>query len=228
MGAASRQALIGATGDILFFITLHLDTTGKTMSRLDPLPLEDLGELTETFNSFKQRMGFIANSGLIMARRPKILKALGELAVAVYDQEEGTVPYGLKNCICQIASWATGCLYCQAHFANNVLNAAIEAEKLENLWDFEQSKLFSDAERVALRFAMLASQVPNGVTDEDFNALRNYWDDSQVVEILATVCYVGFLNRWNDSLATTLEERPAKVGQTHLKGTEWHAGKHGS
>ena len=131
------------------------------MSRLEPLQLETLGQLQDTFNSFKERMGFIANSGLIMARRPKIMKALGELAVAVYDREESTVPYGLKNCMCQIASWTTGCLYCQAHFANNILNAGVDEEKLENLWDFERSELFSEAkdQLFDLRWRPLKSQM---------------------------------------------------------------------
>ena len=74
------------------------------MNRLEPLPLDSLAELQDTFNSFKERMGFIANSGLIMARRPKILDALGQLAVAVFDKEESTVPYSLKSCMGQIAS----------------------------------------------------------------------------------------------------------------------------
>ena len=198
------------------------------MNRLEPLPLDSLNELQDTFNSFKERMGFIANSGLIMARRPKILNALGKLAAAVFDKEESTVPYSLKSCMGQIASLTTGCLYCQAHFANNTLISGVDGEKLENLWDFERSELFSDEERSALRFAMAASQIPNGVTDEHFDDLKRHWDDGQIVEILATVCYVAFLNRWNDSLATTLEDRPAKVGQEHLKGTSWEAGKHGN
>jgi len=198
------------------------------MNRLEPLPQDSLNELQDTFNSFKERMGFIANSGLIMARRPKILNALGKLAVAVFDKEESTVPYSLKSCMGQIASLTTGCLYCQAHFANNTLISGVDEEKLENLWDFERSELFSDEERSALRFAMAASQIPNGVTDEHFDDLKGHWDDGQIVEILATVCYVAFLNRWNDSLATTLEDRPAKVGQEHLKGTSWEAGKHGN
>jgi uncharacterized peroxidase-related enzyme len=196
------------------------------MSRLQPLPREQLGELESTFQTFKNRMGFVANSGLIMARRPPILRALADLGRAVL--ENGEVPLGLKSCICQVASWATGCLYCQAHFANNVLNAGEAGEKLENLWNFERSALFSDAERVVLRFAMAASQVPNAVTDEHFADLQKFWDDGQIVEILATVCYVGFLNRWNDSLATPLEDRPAAVAREHLQGSHWEAGKHGS
>jgi alkylhydroperoxidase family enzyme len=198
------------------------------MNRLEPLPLDSLAELQDTFNSFKERMGFIANSGLIMARRPKILDALGQLAVAVFDKEESTVPYSLKSCMGQIASLTTGCLYCQAHFANNTLVSGVDAEKLKNLWSFEHSDLFSEEERSALRFAMAASQIPNGVTDEHFESLKKHWDDGQIVEMLGTLCYVAFLNRWNDSLATTLEGRPAKIAQEHLKGTGWEVGKHGS
>ena len=194
------------------------------MSRLKPLPREELGDLEPALQSFRKRMGFVANSGLIMARRPNILRTLAELARAV--MEDGGVPSSLKSCICQIASWTTGCLYCQAHFANNAVRGGVAADKLENLWDFERSALFTPAERAALRFAVAASQVPNGVGDEHFIELQRHWDDGQIVEILATTCYVGFLNRWNDSLATTLEDIPAQVAEAHLGATGWHRGKH--
>lgn len=198
------------------------------MNRLEPLQQESLPELQATFEAFRERMGFVANSGLIMARRPKILKALGQLALAVFDKEESTVPYSIKACIGQLASWTTGCLYCQAHFANNSLRSGVDAEKLENLWNFEQSNLFPEKEKVALRFTLAACQIPNNVTDADFEHLKQFWDDGQIVEILATLCYVGFLNRWNDTLATTLEDHPANVARSHLQGTNWGPGKHGS
>lgn len=198
------------------------------MSRLSHLPRTAYPELEPAFQVFEKRMGFVANSGLIMARRPQILEALAGLARAVFSEEHSTVSRALKSCIGQIASWATGCLYCQAHFANNVLKAGESAEKLQNLWNFEKSELFTDAERAALRFTVAASQVPNAVTDEHFAELRRYWDDTQIVEILATACYVAFLNRWNDSLATPLEALPASVAEKHLQSSNWEPGKHGS
>jgi uncharacterized peroxidase-related enzyme len=194
------------------------------MSRLQPLPREQLGELDGAFQSFQKRMGFVANSGLIMARRPAILKALAELARAIL--EDGRVPLSLKNCICEVASWATGCLYCQAHFANNMARSGIEPEKIQNIWNYERSPLFTPAERAALSFAHAAALVPNGVSDELFAQLQEHWDDGQIVEILATVCYAGFLNRWNDSLATSLEEIPTQAAQAHLGAAHWQPGKH--
>jgi uncharacterized peroxidase-related enzyme len=196
------------------------------MSRLKPLSPDDVPELEEAFGTFKRRMGFIANSGLIMARRPGIVKNLAGLASAILDPENGTVSLALKSCICEVASHVTGCLYCQAHFANNAARAGVPQDKLKDVWNFEQSEHFDDAERAALRFTVAASQVPNAVTVRHFEELARHFDDGQVVEILATVCYVGFLNRWNDSLATTLEDLPAEAGQTYLRQAGWNVGKH--
>ena len=197
------------------------------MSRLKPLSPDDVPELEAAFGTFKRRMGFVANSGLIMARRPAIVKNLAGLASAILDPENGTVSLALKSCICEVGSYVTGCLYCQAHFANNAARAGVAEDKLKDVWNFEQSEHFTEGERAALRFTVAASQVPNAVTDGHFDELAKHFDDDQIVEILATVCYVGFLNRWNDSLATTLEDLPTEAGHAYLAEAGWDAGKHG-
>lgn len=53
-----------------------------------------------------------------------------------------------------------------------------------------------------------------------------HWTHGQIVEILATIFYVAFLNSWNDTLATTLEPMPVGVAERHLQGSAWNAGKH--
>lgn len=37
----------------------------------------------------------------------------------------------------------------------------------------------------------------------------------------------GVFNRWNDSLATTLEDDAIAVAQPLLEGSGWNVGKHG-
>lgn len=37
----------------------------------------------------------------------------------------------------------------------------------------------------------------------------------------------GFMNRWNDSLATSLEAEPVEVAEKFLAGQGWEVGKHG-
>jgi len=56
--------------------------------------------------------------------------------------------------------------------------------------------------------------------------MSEYWDDGQIVEILAVVALYGFLNRWNDSLATTLEEPSQTVTEGVLGSRGWSVGKH--
>ncbi len=161
-----------------------------------------------------------------MQRMPELVKAVAAMGRAVYNGDQGKIPMGLKSCIAQISSKATGCLYCQAHFSTNASRMEISDEKIESLWEFDTSPLFSDAERAALWFSVAASQVPNGVTDEHFVELRKYYDEDQIVEILSIISYVGYLNRWNDSMGTPIEDFPRQFAEAHLIASEWHPGKH--
>ncbi len=85
---------------------------------------------------------------------------------------------------------------------------------------------FSDAEKAALSFAFAAAEVPNGVTDEKATKLREYWSDDDIVEIMAVVALFGYLNRWNDSMGSALEDLPIEAGEKYLKQNGWEVGKH--
>ena len=80
--------------------------------------------------------------------------------------------------------------------------------------------------RSALRLAYHASLVPNEATSNDFDELKKFFDDGQIVEIVATTALFGYLNRWNDTLATTLEPRAAEVADRAIAAVGWQAGKH--
>ena len=56
--------------------------------------------------------------------------------------------------------------------------------------------------------------------------LRKHWDDGEVVEILGVVALFGYLNRWNDSMGTKLEEPAADDGVKYLQQNGWSRGKH--
>ena len=64
--------------------------------------------------------------------------------------------------------------------------------------------------------------------DADFADLRKYFTDYQIVEIVAVISMFGFLNRWNDTMATTLEPPAAEFATESLGAGAWAAGKHGS
>jgi alkylhydroperoxidase family enzyme len=117
-------------------------------------------------------------------------------------------------------------MYCQAHALQGAGRAGAEQARLEAIWEYQTSELFGEAERAALDFAVHAASVPNLVTDDDFVRLRQHWDEGQIVEILAAVALYGFLNRWNDSLATPLEHASAQFAEAALGDKGWTRGKH--
>jgi len=113
-----------------------------------------------------------------------------------------------------------------AHNAGGSLQQGVPADKLAQVWEFRTSDLFPEAEKVALEYAIASASQPNDVTDELFDRLRRHWDDGQIVEITALVSFFGFMNRWNDSLATPLEDEPAAVAEEHITDHGWQLGKH--
>jgi len=101
-------------------------------------------------------------------------------------------------------------------------------ERLAEVHKFEDSSNFTAAEKAAFRYGQAASKVPNAVTPEMGAELRKYYSDADIVEITAVIALFGFLNRWNDSMGTTLEDKPIAAGKKHLQATGWGVGKHAS
>jgi alkylhydroperoxidase family enzyme len=113
-----------------------------------------------------------------------------------------------------------------AHTADGAARLGVDQAKIDAVWDYQTSPLFSAAERAALDVAVAAGSVPNAVTDDMFMDLRKHWSEEQIVEIVGVIAMFGFLNRWNDTFATPLEDEPLEFGEKHLAAQGWDAGKH--
>lgn len=197
------------------------------MPHMQPLPFDAVeADIQERFTHYKNTRGFTPNSIQTMVRRPNIVRAFMQLNQAVLY--EGTVSEELKMLVSLIASQVAGCRYCQAHMANLSKIYEASAEKISKVWEFETSDLFSDAERAALRLAYHGAMAPATATQEHFDEAYKHFDEAEVVEIVASIALFGFLNRWNDTMATEIESLPADVAASTLgQSFGWEAGKHG-
>ncbi len=222
-------------------------------SHVSPLTDDEARHCRLVFRLVEQQMGFVPNSLRIMSRQPAILgnfsvfagtllgeppKSASELLSYLwllvknaiwtfrYLRSTKRVPIGLKNLVGHVASNASGCRYCQAHTIQAASLQGVEIEKLEAVWEFESSTLFNDSEKAAFRFALAGGSSPNAVTSQHFSELRLHFNDEQIVELTAVVALFGFLNRWNDTLSTSLESGPDTFAQKHLTGSGWTIGKH--
>lgn len=152
-------------------------------------------------------MGFTMNDGLDMARNPVLLKGVSAMIMTIYGP--GKLDMGLKRLVGYVASTAAGCRYCQQHTAHGASKQHVDPEKINAAWAYEDSPLFSEAERAALKVAHLGSLTPSEVTDEDFAALRSHFSNDECLEIVAVISMFGFLNRWNAVMDTDIEDVPA-------------------
>jgi len=183
---------------------------------------KDFKDLIQFFN---ETLGFCPNSVKTMYHRPSIAYAFIELNKAVMENK-GRVTSALKRMIGYISSNVAGCRYCQAHTIRAAERYGAEAQKLKNIWEFRTHDAFSEPERAALEFAFASSIIPNSVDDAIAEKLRLYWNEGEIVEILGVVALFGYLNRWNDSMGTELENDAIESGEKHLKQNDWTAGKH--
>lgn len=174
---------------------------------------------------FNETLGFCPNSVLTMQHRPEISQAFIGLNKAVMANR-GRVTSALKRMIAWVSSNASGCRYCQAHAIRAAERYGAGEEKLRHIWEYTTHPAFTEAERVALDFALAASQIPNAVDEPLKKKLYTYWDEGEIVEMLGVISLFGYLNRWNDSMATSIEAGAVESGIKYLGKYGWEKGKH--
>ena len=194
------------------------------MPLINPLSNIKDKETQELVTFFNETLGFCPNSVLTMQKKPHLAQAFVNLNKAVMDNA-GSISSEFKRIIAYISSNTAGCRYCQAHTIRAAERYGGEKERLEQAWDFENSSLFSEAEKVALRFTIAASSVPVSTSQELEELLQHHWNETDILEIMSVIALFGYLNRWNDVMGTSLE-KDAKDSAESLLQNQWDIGKH--
>ena len=158
------------------------------------------------------------------AVRPEVWQALAELYRATFHA--AVLPESLAAEVFTVASLAAGCRHCQAHGAYGLAQLGIETRRIQALWSFQTSDEFTARERAALAFALAAGQSPSGVTPAHHAALREHFDETEIADLFVVVAMSGWLNRYNDSLATVTDEESVEWASANLAAVGWSPGKH--
>ena len=219
------------------------------MAHIPPLDMDGHPELQPVFATAAAAMGFVPNSTRTMAHMrqlPFVFSALfgtimGGDAKAIFaglqevlpeqNAAQENLPAELLQLIAYCVSLSAGCRYCQAHTGHNTERVSgapeLQAERLAQVLNYETATCFSAAERAAIGLALAAGQVPNASGSKHFAQLRPHFSERQQVQIVAVISLFGFLNRWNDTLATTLEQAPIDFAKQTLADGGWSLSKHG-
>jgi len=195
------------------------------MSLINPIHTIKDDETKELVKFFNETLGFCPNSVLTMQKNPAIAKAFINLNMAVM-KNHGSLTSEFKRLIAFVSSNTTGCRYCQAHTIRAAERYGASKERLENIWNFEESDCFSEEEKIALRFTREASKVPVATTQEMEEELKQHWSEDDIIEMMGVIALFGYLNRWNDVMGTSLEDDAIESANQYLKEKGWDIGKH--
>lgn len=154
---------------------------------------------------------------------PEMYDKLKEVQLTVF-----TSPPGLEMnmMVFTMASLSAGCRHCQAHGAYFLDRTGTDLAKIQAIWSFEDSELFDDRERAALRLAMAAAAVPSAVTPEHHADIRAHFSDQEARALIGTIALSGFMNRYNDTLATVTDAESGDWAAANLGPLGWDIGKH--
>ena len=151
------------------------------------------------------------------------MQAVSVMLAAV---RSGSVERELKSLVSLAVDIAADCSHTQSHSAYRAASNGISVEKLRAVYEFEESDLLTPREKAALRLARDGSVVPNQVSEQHFEALREWFDDGEIVELVAVISWRGFLNHWNNIVATETHPVPAGFAREHLNSVGWEPGRH--
>jgi len=71
--------------------------------------------------------------------------------------------------------------------------------------DFENSCAFSAKEKLVIRFAVAMTETPVEVPDEMFEALREIFDERQLVELTSAIAWENYRARFDHALGIESE-----------------------
>ena len=180
---------------------------------------EDFMDFEELFNGVESFMGYLPNAYLSMAEQPALLSAFSGLAASVF-QSEG-IDIQTKQLIALASSLSSGCKYCQAHTSHGAERAGVENEKIVDILNYVESTKYSDKEKAILDLSFAAGKTPNQSAQRHFDNLHKHFSKKEITDIVSVIALFGFLNRWNDTMGTVLEDVPENFVENQLKPLGW-------
>jgi AhpD family alkylhydroperoxidase len=134
----------------------------------------------------------------VYAYAPGLLKGIGKLEQVTAKQHR--VDYKLK-CLAQVrAATMTNCAYCIDMGSAISLRSGLTEDQLRALPRYQESELFTEVEKLVLDYATGISMTPVAVSDDLFAALREHFDNAQLVELTSVTALENMRGRFNHAL----------------------------
>ena len=151
--------------------------------------------------------GNVPNMFRTMAHRPEILETMIAHFEAVLTT--GTLPVKLKELVIVRTSQLNECTYCLGSHTQIAMKLGWSKDQIDNLAGYAERSDFTPAEKTAIRLAEKMTLNSTHISDEEFADLREFYDEGEVVELMAAIGLFNYFNRFNN----VLQLEPTKPGE---------------
>jgi AhpD family alkylhydroperoxidase len=135
----------------------------------------------------------------LWARMPAAFLAMTAMYRAL-DRRSSPIEPALRSLIQVRVSQINGCDFCIDLNSFLGVGRGIVEDKLRALPRFEESTLFSEREKAALRYAEAATRSDLHVDAALVSGLRQHFDDQAIVELAALIAFQNMSSKFNAAL----------------------------
>ena len=143
----------------------------------------------------RRDLGKVPEPVLVTAHHPGILRGYG-----AFEWETGrahAVDEELKVLAETKVAALVGCEWCLDIGSAIGTKAGVTKEQLQDLPRYRESDHFDETEKLVLDLAAAMTATPSDVPDELFEALRERFDDRQLVELTSVIALENYRARFN-------------------------------
>jgi len=127
----------------------------------------------------------------------KLVKHINSAGVALHD---ASLPAATQELVKLRASQINGCSFCTDMHTKEALHAGESQQRLNMVAAWREANVFSEAERAALELAEQGTRIADaagGVTDDAWANAVKYYDDEQLIALVAVIALINAYNRMN-------------------------------
>jgi 4-carboxymuconolactone decarboxylase len=172
------------------------------MTRIEVVPARKAGPIVKLiYRMTRRQFGRMMDPIAVYARTPRLLIGYGMFEQATAKQKR--VPERLKALGELKAAAVVNCEFCCDIASSIGREAGVTEEQLLALPRYRASELFSAQEKLVLDYATAISSTPTTVSDELFAALREHFNELQLLELTNVIALENMRARFNSAFDMT-------------------------
>jgi alkylhydroperoxidase family enzyme len=199
------------------------------MTRIDPVSTNSANPFVRlVYRLSRKQLGRDVDPVAVYAHAPRLLLGYGMYEKATAGEHR--VDERLKALAETKAAALVNCEFCCDIASSIAREAGITEQQLLALPGYRDSDQFTELERLVLDYASAISRTPTGVTDELFAAMREHFDERQMVELTNVIALENMRARFNSAFDMTpagfsegmvcaIQETPAPAAESAALAT---------